>query len=183
MALVDLIGAVSASGVLGGITGLIGNELKSRRELKMMKLQGEMEQAAWPEREKVREHEMAMRSGSYGHEIELHGLNAKAKSEEDERKIIMQETEFSGKGLVASLKNDAPVPGEPMWVAAVRTLTRPVLITALVLMLGLVFFNTPDAQRGPIIKAIIYMTCVGVLYYFGDRPSSAMRKMLMGGPS
>lgn len=179
MAIMEILSAFSASGLLGGITGLIGNELKSRREMKMLELNHKREMASWPEKERVRAHEIAMRMGIFDHELKLHDLNARAKIEEFEQAIIMQEGKFSGQGLITATQNDQTPKDVPIWVKSVRTLTRPVLAAILVLLLAVIFFASPPQQRAAIISAVIYMTVAAVLYFYGDRPSSGMRKMLL----
>lgn len=180
MAILEIISAFSASGLLGGITGLIGNELKSRRDLKMLKLNNELEQAAWPERAKVREHEIAMRRGAFDHELKLHDLNARAKYEENEQALIMQEGKISGQGLISAIQNDTMQNDVPIWAKTIRTLTRPFLTVISLIFLAAIYFTSLPEQRLAIISAVIYMTVAGYLFWFGDRPSAAMKKMLLG---
>lgn len=186
MAIIDLIGAFSASGLLGGITGLIGSELKSRRELKMIRLEGELAQASWPERQKERDHENAVASRNLAHEIKLHEINMKADAEESERAILADEVQNSGAGLLVAMDADrAPDDKAAMeyrWVGAVRSMVRPVALLVLFILTAFIFCFSPDDVRAKIAAAVVYMTATACLYYYGDRPSSGMKKMLLGGP-
>ena len=186
MAIIDIIGAFSASGLLGGVTGLIGNELKSRRELKMIRLEGELQQASWPERQKERDHENAVAARNLDHEIKLHEINANASKEESERKILADEVSNSGAGLLAAMDADkapeATAAMEYRFVGAIRSLVRPAALLVLFILTAFIFCFSPADVRAKIAAAVVYMTATAVLYYYGDRPSSGMKKMLLGGP-
>ena len=183
MAIVETIGGVlglfSTSGLLGGITGIIGNELKSRRELKLLELKGKMEEAAWPERQKERDHDLAMRAGNYEHELKLHEVNARATAEENARAIMALETEFSGQGLGKAIDADAKLENAPPWVDAVRALTRPAISYTLIALMAAIYFFSPAPVKEIVAAAVVYMATVAVLFWFGDRPSSRMRNMLL----
>jgi len=177
--IINGVGLFSSSGLFGGITGVIGNELKSRREIKLLKIKAEMEQAAWPERQKEREHALAMREGNFAHELKLFDLNREKAIEDAERELVTSETEFSGRALIAALKADALSVNVPTWVVSVRSLTRPVTLGILLFLTALIFMSSGPEIRTTIAAAVVYMASVAVLFYYGDRPSSGMRKMLL----
>jgi len=121
------------------------------------------------------------------HEIELQQLQMRARAEETEDERALIQMAGSYEGLTASLRADAVIRA-PAWVDAVRGMVRPVLTPLLWVAVMVIFFRTASAEArwiaeaersellGYIANSIVFAATAATLWWFGDRPSAALRK-------
>lgn len=175
--------AFFGSGILGSITGIIGSELKSRKELALIKLQAQIDQDSWPEKQKARDHEAAMFDAEKTHIIELHKLNEQSDKDEREHMITYEEVKAGAQGLAGAIDAESGLglKGQtPPWLFAYIRATRPNLTYLLIIFSFICFWFVGPDVKSKIISTALFLTAASVLYWFGDRPSQNMRNAFLG---
>lgn len=166
----DAIGMTAAGlsgGAMGAAFGALGSVLN--RGLALFEMR---------ERRRDRQLELAHERERWTHEVAL-GEQARAgRTEEARQALALSESRGSWAGLKASLEAEAVQSPSWPWVAAVRTLTRPVLTVMLWLLYALVFLSAasgalqPEAAGSVIagaVDTISFSAATALTWWFGDR--------------
>ncbi|WP_444933630.1 hypothetical protein [Microbulbifer sp. JTAC008] len=157
----DLLG-VGASAVSGGLFGFLGSIAGQVSRYWQEKQRQEWEQKKWT------------------HETELLELNMRAKSQETEAELALAAQAGSWSGLEASHLNAVDHPSYP-WVAAIKSLFRPLITVVLWCLAAWVFAVVVNdvsellsaAERHELLMYMVYSVfftaCTATAWWFGDR--------------
>ena len=85
----------------------------------------------------------------------------------------MKAEEAENEMRIASYEHDSGTGTAALWVVNILRLVRPALTLALIILVGVVYFQALPNGRDTIEAGILYMCSSAVLWWFGDR---AMRK-------
>jgi hypothetical protein len=102
--------------------------------------------------------------------IELYRLQSELKLEEREKELEgqMQAAEISLRA--ASYAHDQSAGPASAWAVNVLRMVRPALTGGLIILVGIIYFQTEDlGQQEVIIQSVIYMASSATLWWFGDR--------------
>ncbi len=146
------------SAATGGIFGVLGTALGRVAAFFERKQGFEQERERW------------------GHELQLHELQMKAKAQETEMELVIAAQQGSWAGLTESLKADAAIGQGSQWVINLLRLVRPSLTLLLWLITAWIFAVTQD---GAIVEAAVFAATAATLWWFGDRapkPSSYFKQ-------
>lgn len=156
-----------SGGALGAAFGALGSILN--RGFAILELR---------ERRRDRQLELTHEKARWTHELMLAEQTRSARADEARQALALSDSRGSWAGLKASVEAEALLaPGWP-WVAAVRTLTRPVLTVMLWLLYALVFLAAasgalqPEAAGGVIagaVQTISFSAATALTWWFGDR--------------
>lgn len=165
----EIINAVSG-GAVGAVMGAIGSVANRGVGLLEMK-----------QKRQDRAQEMAHEAALWSHEQAMAQLQQAAKAAEASQAAVLSQVQGSFAGLSASIAADANAgcgaDGYP-WVAAVRSLTRPVLTVLLWILFGMLFLSAmdgrlPGGQTGGVLQSAIqtvsFSAATALAWWFGDR--------------
>jgi len=139
----------------GGATGIIGSIIGKAFSFVDM----------WAEEKKANnEHKRTQ---------ELLRLQNELGAAENEREMAVAEANAAADARRASYNHDAGIGVSSTWVVDVLRLVRPILTLTLIVLMGVIYFNSDMGGRLTIETSVVYMTSSAVLWWFGDR---AMRK-------
>ena len=147
----ELLGTV----LTGGATGIIGSVIGKAFSFL----------DAWQEEKKA--------TNEHGRTLELLELQNKIGAEENEREMEITQAKIDADSRVASYGHDSMAGTSSIWVVDLLRLVRPVLTFALIILVGILYFNAVPDGRATIEASVIYMASSSVLWWFGDR---ALRK-------
>lgn len=143
----DLLG-LGADAMAGGAFGIIGTALGRVAAYFERKQTFEQEQKRW------------------GHELQLHELQMRAKKQETEMELAIATQKGSWEGLKASIDADANIGIAAQWVINILRLVRPTLTLLLWLITAWIFTRTQDRD---IANAAVFAATAATLWWFGDR--------------
>jgi len=146
---------VGAGGLSGGIAAVasLGAKLYEKR------LDQSQERARWM------------------YETDLHERNAAHELHLAKQKLLISRERTAGETLASAIGADGResvavmrVPGMPWWVGAIRTLTRPILTYALVVLVALLWWTTEDESvETLIVAAVLALASASFSFWFGGR--------------
>ena len=105
--------------------------------------------------------------------IQLLELQNKLGAQENERELEIVRTKAAGDARTASYNHDISLGNGSVWVTDVLRLVRPFLTLSLIILVGILYFQSDVGGKSITEASVIYMTSSAVLWWFGDR---AMRK-------
>ena len=166
----DLVG-LAASGVSGGVVGVVGNflnrvfgvwesKVKFEQQFKLMTLQAEAD------------------ARKEAHEVELIGLEMQAHAAETEHAIELTDVAGGWDAFNTSVRNETEAESTSGVAAFIRTTMRPFLTYGMWLGgLGLVITGAADQQTSAqFINAVVFTGTSATLWWFGER--NAVRSQL-----
>lgn len=148
--MLELLGTV----LTGGATGIIGSVIGKAFSFLDYWVE---------EKKKDNDHERTLK---------LLELQNKIGAEENEREMAVADAKYASDQRMAAYDHDAQVGVSSMWVVDVLRLVRPLLTFTLIILVGIIYFNS-TGKRLEIEAGCLYMMSSAVLWWFGDR---AMRK-------
>jgi len=143
----ELLGTV----LTGGATGIIGSVIGKAFSFL----------DAWQEEKKA--------TNEHGRTLELLELQNKLGAEENEREMAITQSKIDADSRMASYSHDRMVGTSSLWVIDLLRLVRPVLTFALIILVGILYFNAVPDGRATIEASVIYMSSSSILWWFGDR--------------
>ena len=145
--MLDLLGTV----LTGGATGILGTVLGKVFSFTDF----------WIEEKKQK--------SEHARTIEMHRLQAELQAEESERELAIAEAQTASDLRMASYSHDMTSKSS-RWVNDCLRLVRPILTGGLIVLVGVIYFQSDDiGQQETIIHSVIYMSSSAVLWWFGDR--------------
>lgn len=164
-------GVLLADGLTGGALGAAFGALGSilNRGIGIFEMR---------ERRRDRQLELLHEKERWAHETALGEQARSGRAEEARQALALAERQGSWAGLKASLEAEAALAASWPWVAAVRTLTRPVLTVLLWLLYALIFLIAatgglePQAAGSVIsgaVETISFSAATALTWWFGDR--------------
>jgi len=109
----------------------------------------------------------------HGRTIQLLELQNKLGAEENERELEIVKTKAAGDARTASYQHDIFLGNGSVWVVDVLRLVRPVLTFTLIILVGILYFQSDINGKNIMEASVVYMCSSCVLWWFGDR---AIRK-------
>lgn len=117
------------------------------------------------------------------HELALLDAQAKQRGVELENERAIAQADAVARQVVASYEHDAASAGKSYaWAEAVKTLFRPFITLALVLLSAAIYFTFDPLTMGlnpiqeHIIASVLFLTEVAVTWWFADRARESVRK-------
>jgi hypothetical protein len=105
--------------------------------------------------------------------VALLELQNKLGAEESERELEIAKTKAAGTARTASYSHDIALGRGSVWVVDILRLVRPILTFTLIILVGILYFQSDINGKNIMEASVIYMCSSAVLWWFGDR---AMRK-------
>jgi hypothetical protein len=145
--MLDLLATV----LTGGATGIIGSVLGKAFSFLDY----------WVEEKKA--------DGEHARTLELLNLQNKIGAEENERELAMAEAAAAVNLRTSSYGHDSSLGTGSAWVVDILRLVRPVLTVMLIILVAVIYFDSPAGEQATIIASVIYLCSSAVTWWFGDR--------------